>query len=83
MVQALAVTHKKTEDLVSWARNNGLGELFDERGLIDKELAQSIIDNYGNKLVGQTRETLEALIELREKYDEYIERLHEYVSSMY
>ena len=74
---------QKTEDLVSWARNNGLGELFDERGLIDKELAQSIIDNYGNKLVGQTRETLEALIELREKYDEYIERLHEYVSSMY
>lgn len=74
---------QKTEDLVSWARNNGLGELFDERGLIDKELARSIIDNYGNKLVGQTRETLEALIELREKYDEYIEQLHEYVSSMY
>lgn len=74
---------QKTEDLVTWARRNGLGELFDERGLIDKELAQSILDNYGNKLVGQTRETLEALIELREKYDEYIERLHEYVSSMY
>lgn len=74
---------QKTEDLVSWARNNGLGELFDEKGLIDKELARSILDNYGNKLVGQTRETLEALIELREKYDEYIQNLHEYVSSMY
>lgn len=74
---------QKTEDLVSWARNNGLGELFDDKGLIDKELAQSIIDNYGNKLVGQTRETLEALIELREKYDEYIQNLHEYVSSLY
>lgn len=74
---------QKTADLVSWARENGLGELFDERGLIDKELARSIIDTYGGKLVGQTRETLEALIDLREKYDEYIMNLHEYVSSLY
>lgn len=74
---------QKTEDLVSWARNNGLGELFDEKGLIDRDLARAILDNYGSKLVGQTRETLEALIELREKYDEYVKNLHEYVSSMY
>lgn len=74
---------QKTEDLTEWARKNGLGELFDDKGLINKELAQSLIDNYGSKLVGQTKETLEALIELREKYDEYIEKLHEYVSSMY
>ena len=68
---------------MSWARNKGLGELFDEQGLINTELAQSIIDNYGNKLQGQTKETLEQLIELREQYDEYIQQLHEYVSSMY
>lgn len=74
---------QKTEDLATWARRNGLGELFDEKGLINKELAQSLIDNYGNKLVGQTKETLEALMELRERYDEYVEKLHEYVSSMY
>lgn len=74
---------QKTEDLVTWARNQGLGEQFDDEGLINKELAQSLIDNYGDKLVGQTKETLEALIELREKYDEYIEQLHEYVSSLY
>lgn len=74
---------QKTEDLVTWARNQGLGELFDDEGLINKELAQSLIDNYGDKLVGQTKETLEALIELREKYDEYLELLHEYVSSLY
>lgn len=74
---------QKTEDLVTWARNQGLGELFDDEGLVNKELAQSLIDNYGDKLVGQTKETLEALIELREKYDEYIEQLHEYVSSLY
>lgn len=74
---------QKTEDLVTWARNQGLGELFDDEGLVNKELAQSLIDNYGDKLVGQTKETLEALIELREKYDEYIEQLHEYVISLY
>lgn len=74
---------QKTEDLVTWARNQGLGELFDDEGLINKELAQSLIDNYGNKLVGQTKETLEALIELREQYDEYIKQLHEYVGSLY
>lgn len=74
---------QKTEDLVTWARNQGLGELFDDEGLVNKELAQSLIDNYGDKLVGQTKETLEALIELREKYDEYIEQLYEYVSSLY
>lgn len=74
---------QKTENLTEWARKYGLGELFDDKGLINKELAQSLIDNYGDKLVGQTRETLEALIELREKYDEYIEQLHEYVSSLY
>lgn len=74
---------QKTEDLTDWARKNGLGELFDDKGLINKELAQALIDNYGDKLVGQTKETLEALIELREQYDEYIEQLHEYVSSLY
>lgn len=74
---------QKTEDLATWAKNQGLGDLFDDEGLINKELAQSLIDNYGNKLVGQTKETLEALISLREQYDEYIEQLHEYVSSLY
>ena len=74
---------QKTEDLVTWARSQGLGELFDKDNMINKELAQTLIDEYGNKLVGQTKETLESLIELREKYDEYIEQLHDYVNSLY
>lgn len=74
---------QKTEDLRTWARNNDLGELFDENNLINTTVAQNLIDNYGDKLVGQTRETLEALIDLREQYDEYLEQLHEYVSSLY
>ena len=74
---------QKTEDLATWAKNQGLGDLFDKEGLINKELAQSLIDNYGDKLVGQTKDTLEALIKLREQYDEYLQQLHEYVSSLY
>lgn len=74
---------QKTEDLVSWARNNGFGELFGKDNLINKDAAKAIIDKYGDKLVGQTKETLESLVKLREKYDEYIEKLHEYVNSLY
>lgn len=74
---------QKTEDLATWAKKQGLGDLFDKEGLLDKELAQSLIDNYGDKLVGQTKETLEELMKLREQYDEYMDQLHEYVSSLY
>lgn len=83
---------QKTEDLQSWIKNNkdaftklGLTnlELFDNDGLINKELTEAILNNFGEKLVGQTKETLEALLELREQYDEYLEQLHEYVSSLY
>lgn len=80
---------QKTEDLQTWINNNkdkfgGLDtNLFDDDLLINKTLAEVLIKDYGNKLVGQTKETLEALIELREQYDEYLNQLHEYVSSLY
>jgi hypothetical protein len=80
---------QKTEDLQTWINNNkdlfyGLDtELFDKEGFINTELAQVLIDNYGDKLAGQTKETLEALKELKEQYDEYQKQLHEYVSSLY
>lgn len=74
---------QKTVDLRQWVRDQGWGELFDENGLINTEIAQELLNNYSDKLVGETKATLEQLIELREKYDEYIEQLHEYVASMY
>lgn len=80
---------QKTQDLQSWINEHadkfvGLDtNLFDADGLVNTELAKSIIDNFGDKLVGQTKETLEELIELKDKYDEYMEQLHEYVSSLY
>lgn len=84
---------QKTEDLVSWARNNGLGDLFSSdvitngsggsAPLVNLSVAQSILDNYGNKLVGQTKETLEELVELRKQYDNFVAQLQQYVSEMY
>lgn len=79
----IGARNQKTADLREWVREQGLGELFDSQGLINTDVARNVIDNYGSKLQGQTQETLERLIELREQYDEYIQQLREYVSSMY
>lgn len=74
---------QKTVDLRQWVRDQGWGELFDENGFVNKEIAENLLNNYSDKLVGETKATLEQLLELREQYDEYIEMLHEYVASMY
>lgn len=74
---------QKTVDLRQWVRDQGMGELFDENGFVNKEIAENLLNNYSDKLVGETKATLEQLLELREKYDEYIDQLHEYVASMY
>lgn len=74
---------QKTVDLRQWVRDQGMGELFDENGFVNKEIAENLLNNYSDKLVGETKATLEQLLELREKYDEYIDMLHEYVAGMY
>ena len=77
---------EKTEDLQSWLnKQKGFenARLFDENGLANKELIDTILNKWGDKLVGETKETLEALRELRDKYDEFIAEVDEYVSNMY
>lgn len=80
---------QKTEDLQAWinAHKDQFGlldtDLFDEDDMLNKELAQAVLDKFGDKLVGQTKETLEYLIDMREEYDKYMEQLKEYVSDMY
>lgn len=74
---------QKTADLREWVKQQYGEDLFDENGLIDTELAQNIVDNYGSKLQGQTKQTLEQLIKLRKEYDEYQEELKKYVSDTY
>ena len=74
---------QKTADLKEWVKEKYGKDLFGEDGMIDKELANEILKNYGHKLQGETKETLEKLVELREKYDEFNKSIHEYVSKMY
>ena len=74
---------QKTADLKEWVKEKYGKDLFGEDGMIDKELANEVLKNYGHKLQGETKETLEKLVELREKYDEFNKSIHEYVSKMY
>lgn len=74
---------QKTKDLREWAKENYGEDLFDENYWINTELANQILEDYGDKLVGETKETLETLIELKEKYDEFVEEIEDYVSEMY
>ena len=74
---------QETADLRTWAKEKYGSDLFDAEGWVDVELARQILVDYGEKLQGQTQETLEQLIELKEQYDEYKEALHQYVSSLY
>ena len=59
---ALGGKSRKTEDLQTWINDNkdkfkGLDtNLFDKELNLNTELAKSILDNYGDKLVGQTKE---------------------------
>lgn len=74
---------QKTDDLKEWVKKQYGKDLFGEDGMVDKELANEVLKNYGHKLQGETKETLEKLVELREKYDEFNKSIHEYVSKMY
>lgn len=74
---------QKTADLKEWVKKQYGKDLFGEDSMIDKELANEVLKNYGHKLQGETKETLEKLVELREKYDEFNKSIHEYVSKMY
>lgn len=80
---------QKTQDLREWVRENfkddagNPAELFDDQLLVNLEVAKTIVEKYGDKLQGETKETLEMLIKQREQYDEYLEELQDYVSQTY
>ncbi|WP_321437253.1 tape measure protein [uncultured Bacteroides sp.] len=74
---------QKTEDLVSWVKENLGADLFSSDGWINQSAYDTIMDKYSDKLVGQTKETLTELNKLKEEYDEYQKQLKEYVSNLY
>lgn len=74
---------QRTEDLTEWAKKNLGADLFDNSGFVNVELANTILDKYGDKLVGETKATLEELVRLKQEYDKFREQLEEYVSDMF
>lgn len=74
---------QKTEDLRTWAKREYGADLFDKDNMINVELAKQIIENQGDKLMGETRETLEYLIAQKEQLDEYLKQLRDYVADLY
>ena len=75
---------EKTQNLEEWVRENYGKELFDKNhyDLIDIELAKQLLED-GPTLVGETRETLERLVEYAEKIRELEDNVKEYVSQMF
>jgi hypothetical protein len=73
---------EKTQNLEEWTRENLNAELFDRNGLVNLEAAQEILEKYGDKLVGDTKATLEKLVELRKQYDEFVEEVRNYVGDI-
>ncbi|MBR1730852.1 MAG: hypothetical protein IJ725_00240, partial [Ruminococcus sp.] len=66
-----------------WVKDNLGEDLFGSDGFINVNLANTVLDKYGDKLVGETKATLEELIRLKEEYDKFREQLEDYVSEMF
>ena len=73
---------EKTQNLEEWTKENLGLDLFDKSGLIDLKVAQAVLDS-GITLVGETKETLEKLMELREQYDEWEKSIKDYISNSF
>lgn len=75
---------EKTQNLEEWVRENYGKELFDKDNydLIDVDLAKKLLEN-GPTLVGETRETLERLVEIAEQINEIQDQIHDYVGQRF
>lgn len=75
---------QKTQDLASWVRENLNQELFDkETGLLNIDVAEQVLNDYGNKLVGETKATLEELLRLSEEAQAYLDSVGEYIGDKF
>lgn len=75
---------QKTQDLASWVQDNLHEELFDkETGLLNIDVAEQVLQDYGDKLVGETKDTLEELLKLSKEAQEYLDSVGEYVSDRF
>lgn len=75
---------QKTQDLQSFVKEKMGVDLFDANGVLTSvELGKRVMEEYGDKMVGETKKTMERLIELKEQYDEWQDQLREFISELY
>ena len=77
---------QRTQDLQSWVKEHYGEDLFSQDEmtgayLINVELMKNVMEEYGHLLVGETKETVEALMEYAEQIKEFTDSIREYVSS--
>lgn len=73
---------QKTQNLNDWVRENFGEDLFNGDDL-NVELAERVIELQGDKLQGETKATLEALVKQQKQVDEAIKQMENYVADMY
>ena len=77
---------QRTQDLQSWVKEHYGEDLFSQDEmtgayLINVDLMKNVMEKYGHLLVGETKETVEALMEYAEQIKEFTDSIREYVSS--
>lgn len=72
-----------TEDLREFVKREFGEGLFDENNKLNTAIYEQVLEKYGDKLVGETKETLEYLKKMQEEHEAYKEQLQEYVSTLY
>ncbi len=76
-------TSQKTVDLRDWTKENLGVDLFDADDNLNVEAAETLINDYGDKLVGETKATLEKLVEQQKAYNEAMDAIKQQVSDWY
>lgn len=75
---------QETTDLRAWAKEHYGSDLINEKtGMVDVKMAESILKDYGDKLVGDTKETLEKLKEQAEAYEEAVKAIKDSTSDLF
>lgn len=72
-----------TVDLRDWTKENLGVDLFDADENLNIEAAETLLNDYGDKLVGETKTTLEKLVEQQKAYNEAMDAIKQQVSDWY
>ena len=75
--------HTKTQNLEDWVRENFGEELFLEGGRLNLDLALNLVENSSDRLAGETKDSLERLIEFEQKAQEAEKAMRDYISGTF